>query len=208
MEPTYKHFLILKTVDDRGGLMYIKLDNKYLGIYLELSKDKYLEYQNNTNGNVRFKITKKGLDYLSQVSKLEGDISMSSKLHESQRIIYEIEDTILNAFEKYEPKTYDDIDFSISSDYYDNSLEILIKSSHPYPYEPKMEIREEIFKLGFDNVYWNFVGDSSHDEIRNYEPRHYRDSDKWLRKPNEYGYVDDRFNLDEWVEQYGQYIKK
>lgn len=99
--------------------------------------------------------------------------TLAQKLHEFGRIKFEIENIIEEAFEKYEPEIYTDLDFSIGSDEYDNSIEIYIYNVIPAPYEPCLEIRKIIYDMGFGMVYWNFKDENSKftEEIRGYEPR-------------------------------------
>lgn len=130
---------------------------------------------------------------------------IAERLHDSYRVQTQVEDIICEAFEEFEPNIYENpnFDFSIGSDDYDNSIEIYFKFSLPYPYEPCKEIRKKIYDLGFSIVYWNFIEDKmgkTYDEIRGYEPRHYRDSSTW--KLNKYGYVDERFDEKEWCDKY------
>jgi hypothetical protein len=144
--------------------------------------------------------------------------TVAERLHDSYRVQSEVENVIMEAFEKYEPEIYEKLDFHISSDYYDNSIEIYFDVSLPYPYEPSKEVRQTIYDLGFSIVYWNFLKDvmdvpcnrvappqpnniwkNSPDEIRGWEPRHNKHG-IWIR--NEYGYVDDRFNQKEWESKY------
>ena len=135
---------------------------------------------------------------------------VAKKLHESYIVQEYVEDVIDAAFKKYEPDIYYQLEYSIGSDWYDNSIEIYFDCSLPYPYEPCKEIREAVFDLGFSSVYWNFYKDETelsegdktiktYDEIRNWEPRHYR-ANHW--KPSPYGYVDERFNEEEWNKKY------
>lgn len=133
------------------------------------------------------------------------DENIAERLHDSYIIQNLVEEKILDLFEEFEPDVYEnpEFDFSISSDYYDNSIEIYFNFSLPYPYEPSKEIREKIYEMGFSMVYWNFKEDkteNTYDEIRGYEPRHYRDSSKWISC--KYGYVDDRFDEKEWLSNY------
>ena len=146
---------------------------------------------------------------------MENKRTVAERLHDSFRVQMEVDELISDLFEKHEPEVYELLDFSIGSDDYDNSIEIYIKNSIPQPYEPCYEIRKAIYELGFGNVYWNFLADKrelpldktngselmrvSHDEIRNYEPRHSRN---YLWIPCKYGYVDERFNEDEWNKNY------
>jgi len=137
--------------------------------------------------------------------------TLAEKLHESYEIQEKIENIICDIYKKYEPEIYKKLDFSFFSDFYDNSIEIIFLISLPYPYEPCLEIRQEILNLGFDTVYWVFSKDlievknkrsfieNSPDEIRGFEPRHNRYSE-WI--PTEYGYVDERFKEKEWKEKY------
>lgn len=148
--------------------------------------------------------------------KLKGK-TLAERLHESHSVKSHIEDLITELFEKYEPEIYEKLEFRIDSDDYDNSIEIYFEVSLPYPYEPCKEIRQAIYDLGFSTVYWNFMKDTmdvvcdrfigrepelvknSPDEIRGYEPRHNKHA-HWI--PNNYGYVDERFNEKEWLEKY------
>ncbi len=144
--------------------------------------------------------------------------SVAQKLHDSFHIQSQVEDIIDDAFEKYEPELYKKLSFHIDSDYYDNSIEISFDVSIPYPYEPSKEVRQAIYDIGFDIVYWNFPKDvmdvlcnrvtppppdniwkDSPDEIRGWEPRHSKHAIWTL---NEYGYVDERFNQKEWESKY------
>jgi hypothetical protein len=142
---------------------------------------------------------------------------LSNKLHEAYETISKIESEIQDLFEQYEPELYKKLDFGISSDYYDNSIEVYFKIPLPYPYEPCYEIRKAIYDMGFSIVYWNFKEDKmdvicdrfigkgetlvkdSIDEIRGYEPRHNKHA-KWIQ--TKYGYVDDRFIESEWIRKY------
>lgn len=153
------------------------------------------------------------VDYQKLINK-----SVSEKLHDSYSIQSQVEDVISEAFMEHEPEIYEKLDFHITSDYYDNSIEIYFDVSLPYPYEPSKEVRQVIYDLGFSIVYWNFLKDvldvpcnrvsppppnniyiNSPDEIRGYEPRHSKYS-IWIE--NKYGYVDDRFNEQEWKSKY------
>jgi hypothetical protein len=144
--------------------------------------------------------------------------TVAEKLHEAYSTIHKVEEIILEAFEKHEPEIYEKLDFEIHADEYDNSIEIDFGITLPYPYEPCKEIREEIYNLGFSMVYWNFIKDvmdvpcnriyppppnniskNSADEIRGYEPRHNKNA-IWIN--TKYGFVDDRFNEEEWLLKY------
>jgi len=120
--------------------------------------------------------------------------TLAEELHSAYSIISIIEDKISDLFEKYEPTTFEVLNFTISADMYDNSIEIYIKNVMPYPYEPCKEIRKAIYDMGFSIVYWNFYNESKKitEEIRGYEPRHYKDSSTW-KLINDVGYVDDRY---------------
>lgn len=143
-------------------------------------------------------------------------MTLAEKVHEGNSALTQIDDLIADAFQEYEPKVFESLEYTLSSDWYDNSLEIHITSSHPYPYEPCKEVREVVYNLGFDRVYWNFESDfilttcsrvypktdreyKSCDEIRDWEPRHGK-YHEWL--PTKYGYVDNRFVEEEWVKIY------
>ena len=104
--------------------------------------------------------------------------TLAEKLHDLHFIKMEIEQVISDSFEKYEPLIYETLDFSIGSDYYDNSIEIYIENVIPYPYEPCWEIRNAIYGLGFGRVYWNFVDEKGKftEEIRGTEPRRFKDA--------------------------------
>lgn len=129
----------------------------------------------------------------------------AERLHELTLLKDFIETTIEDAFEKYHPEIWEELDFDIGSDDYDNSLEIYFQNSLPYPWEPCKEVREAVYALGFTNVYWNFKKDVDKqfgmmDEIRNWEPRHTREAKYWVS--NKYGYVDDRFDEKHWESTY------
>lgn len=145
-------------------------------------------------------------------------LTVAKRLHDSYIVQSEVMDIISDAFEKYEPDVYEKLEFHISSDEYDNSIEIYFDVSLPYPYEPCKEIRTAIYDLGFSIVYWNFLKDvmdvkcdritppppdniwkDSPDEIRGWEPRHSRHG-IWVS--SKYGFVDDRFNQAEWESKY------
>ena len=120
--------------------------------------------------------------------------TIAEELHEAYQVISKIEDVISDLFEKYEPTIYEVLNFTISADWYDNSIEIYIKNVIPYPYEPCKEIRKTIYDMGFSIVYWNFMDNSQKvtEEIRGYEPRHYKDSSTWILI-KDIGYVDNRY---------------
>jgi hypothetical protein len=141
---------------------------------------------------------------------------LADMLIDGQLAEAKIIDIIFDAFEKYEPEIKLD-DLKIGCDYYDWSIEIYFQESIPYPWEPCKEIRDMIYEMGFKNVYWNFTKDTrdvmcdryigekeqlvkdSKDEIRNWEPRHTEHA-KWIE--TKYGYVDERFNEEEWCKKY------
>ncbi len=156
------------------------------------------------------------LDFQENWEAEEG--SIAEKLHDAEHLRYKINDIIDEAFMRYEPEIHRGLDFTFGSDYYDNSIEIYFHKSLPYPYEPCNEIRETIYAMGFSSVYWNFLEDvadvkcnriyppppdgiykNSPDEIRDYEPRHSKNA---IWKETKYGYVDDRFNEEEWKSKY------
>jgi hypothetical protein len=128
-------------------------------------------------------------EIISKMKSMTGQ-KLAQKLHEAYDTIEKVENVIMEAFRKHEPEIYKKLDFEISADWYDNSIEIYFLVSLPYPYEPCAEIRKEIYALGFDEVYWNFTKDTmdvecdrivgikselkkdSPDEIRGWEPRH------------------------------------
>ncbi len=114
--------------------------------------------------------------------------TIAERLHDSYRVQGQVEEIIMEAFEKYEPDNYDKLDFSIGSDDYDNSIEIYIKNIMPYPYEPCWDIRDVIYALGFGTVYWNFADENGKftEEIRGTEPRRFKDApersnSKWCK---------------------------
>lgn len=135
--------------------------------------------------------------------------TIAEKLHEAYYVTSHVEEIIYDAFGKYEPEIYENLDFSIGSDEYDNSIEIYIKNVIPYPYEPCIEIRREIYNLGFSIVYWNFYDENGKltEEIRGTEPRRLKEApersdaefckniwEKWGLNG-----IDKRFNGDEWI---------
>lgn len=147
--------------------------------------------------------------------------SIADKLHQAYITINKVEEIICDAFEKYEPEVYQNLDFTIGSDEYDNSIEIYIKTVLPYPYEPSWHIRDEIYKLGFSKVYWNFIDEPNGkftEEIRGEEPRKFKNAPEFSDaefckkafEKNKIGWtVDRRFNYDEWYPKYSKesYIK-
>ena len=115
--------------------------------------------------------------------------TIAERLHDSYRVQEQVEEIIMEAFEKYEPENYEKMDFAIGSDDYDNSIEIYIKNIMPYPYEPCWEIRDAIYALGFGIVYWNFADDNGKitEEIRGTEPRRFKNAPersdaKWCKE--------------------------
>lgn len=102
--------------------------------------------------------------------------TFAEQLHQAQTITLQITEIISTTFEKFEPETYDTLDFHISSDYYDNSIEIYVENVMAYPYEPCWQIRDVIYALGFSIVYWNFADSDGKytEEIRGSEPRRYK----------------------------------
>lgn len=122
-------------------------------------------------------------------------------LHDGKLAKNYIENYICELFEKYHPFYYDnDFDFDIGSDDYDNSLEVYFNISIPYPFEPCYEVRKALLDLGFNIIFWNFREDKNGDfcdEIRGFEPRRYSAPAKHI--PNKYGYVDERFNEEEYL---------
>lgn len=115
--------------------------------------------------------------------------TIADRLHDSYICIMEVESIIEDAFEKYEPEIFEELDFTIGSDYYDNSIEIYIKNVIPYPYEPSWDVRNVIYDLGFSIVYWNFADENGDftDEIRGDEPRRFRNAPersdaKWCKE--------------------------
>ena len=104
--------------------------------------------------------------------------TIAQMLHESYWVNEHINDTIMEAFEKYEPEVYEKLDFNISSDEYDNSIEIYFKTVLPYPYEPCWEIRNIILAMGFGRIYWNFADEDGKftEEIRGAEPRRFKNA--------------------------------
>lgn len=109
---------------------------------------------------------------------METKKTVAERLHDSFRVQMEVDELISDLFEEYEPSIYENLDFSIGSDDYDNSIEIYIKNHIPYPYEPCWEIREAIYNLGFGIVYWNFADEKGKftEEIRGTEPRRFKDA--------------------------------
>jgi hypothetical protein len=115
--------------------------------------------------------------------------NVAERLHDSYKVQTEVEDTIWEAFEKYEPEIYHKLEFSIGSDQYDNSIEIYIKNLIPYPYEPSWEIRDIILSLGFSIIYWNFADQNGKftEEIRGEEPRRFKHAEErydtnWMKE--------------------------
>lgn len=131
--------------------------------------------------------------------------SVAERIHDGVYAKYVVESALEDAFLNYEPDNYEKIldSYNLRFDSYDNSVEIDIHADFPYPYEPCKEIRDKIYALGFSIVYWNFkenVFEGTCDEIRGWEPRHVKDSNKWVI--TEYGYVDGRFDEKKWLIKY------
>ena len=140
---------------------------------------------------------------------------LAQRLHELNTVQARVEQIVMEAIEEFEPEIYnDDFDLNIGSDWYDNSLEVDFLVSIPYPWEPRQETRKALYAMGFDIVYWNFRKDKNisipsqyakqidtYDEIRGYEPRHYKDSSTWELVKG-IGYVDNRFDEKQWSEKY------
>jgi hypothetical protein len=142
--------------------------------------------------------------------------SLAEQLHDAYVIIHHVEDRILDAFQKFELDELDkldifDIDFHISSDPYDNSIEIYIDTIIPYPWEPCWDTRKLVYDMGFDIVYWNLKDNEGKftEEIRGTEPRRFKDFKPYtaygiihnshIHIPR-LGYVDDRFDQKVWVD--------
>lgn len=147
-----------------------------------------------------------GIEVLEK--KIEFEESVANQLHKYSSIESTVSETIWNAFEKYEPEVWKTLEFHIGSDWYDNSIEIYIENHLPYPYEPSWKVRDEIYALGFDIVYWNFADEKGEftEEIRGSEPRRIC---RFMEKPGPIttmghihipgiGYVDDRFDEKKW----------
>lgn len=142
------------------------------------------------------------------------EMSMADKLHEATFIKMEIEDIICELMIE---EGFEDYDFDISNDDYDNSLEIFFKFDILYPWEPSLEMRQALFDLGFDIIYYNFQdGDEIRDFKNNNEPRRTADF-KQTKTGNiienghilieGIGYVDDRFKFEEWKYNFRGKIK-
>jgi hypothetical protein len=144
--------------------------------------------------------------------------TIADRLHDSYRVQEEVEEIIMDLFEKHEPEVYQVLDFSVCSDPYDNSIEIYIKNVMPYPYEPCWEIRDAIYAMGFGTVYWNFADETARymEEIRGAEPRRYKPSEEVTPELYDKKYcqelwdkwkingVDRRFNYDDWFPKYAR----
>lgn len=146
-------------------------------------------------------------------------VTLAEMSHQNNHIYSCIARIILNVFRTYEPETYKLLSkerntnksISASGDWYDNSLEVYFKVSLPYPYEPCYEVRKILNDMGYHTIYWNFTKDVSEvmgrgqrvenveDEIRGFEPRHYKYG-MWV--PTKYGYVDSRFDEEHFKTNY------
>ena len=151
------------------------------------------------------------LKVLGLIDSYDDKPTLVEQFYDGYIVNQHIEDKILDLFEKYEPELFDkpDFDFRINGDPYDTSIEVYFETPIPYPYEPSHEITKSIQNLGFSCVYWNFtkdIIDGYCDEIRGFEPRHTRDTSKWV--VSKYGAVDDRFNEEEWLKRHGKLIIK
>lgn len=90
----------------------------------------------------------------------EKQLSLSEKVHEGQLASLEIEDIIFQAFSKYETEIYKTLDFSITTDYYDNSIVIKFAPTVSYPYALHEEIRNIILNIGFTSIFLSFENDT------------------------------------------------
>lgn len=159
----------LKIIDNE---LYYKVNDYEPQYKKPIPKNRYITFEYNED-DWWYCSTITTDEYEQNYIYIEED-TVAKKLHESYQVQEQVEDTIYDAFEKYEPKIYKDLDISITSDFYDNSIEIYIKNYIPYPYEPSWDVRDEIYALGFGCVYWNFIdknGEEFTDEIRGTEPR-------------------------------------
>ena len=135
--------------------------------------------------------------------KIKNPEFYSDKVHESFNVISELSGYVLDLFEKYENFSDDfELDFYIFTDQDSNTLEIFINSDLPYPYEPSIKMRMELFKLGFSNLSFIFENAEigQREIVQNYKPRRWEN----LEAPIEtkYGSVDDRFNEKAWLKKY------
>ena len=147
-------------------------------------------------------------------------MTLAEKLHELSAVKFKIEEAIDEAFILHHNDIWEQgLKYHIDSDDYDNSLEIYIDSVIPYPWEPCLELRKIIYDMGFSCVYWNFTNEYNDvnlrakftEEIRGYEPRRLKSfktkqegnliTNAHIHYPG-IGYVDDRFNLEEWSKKY------
>lgn len=123
----------------------------------------------------------------------------AEKLHDAFTIIAKMEIRLEELMSLHEPDV-PIADFTISSDWYDNSIEIYLEGGDEiaYPWEPCQKLREEIYAMGFGIVFWNFPGG---DEIRGWEPRRGKNMP---HKCVPQGYVDERFNEADWTPKYAR----
>jgi len=113
-----------------------------------------------------------------------------------------LESLLYVLLEEHYPNEPHKHEFHLGFDWYDNSVEVYFKDQIEYTWEPNLEIRQAILDEGFSIVYWNFINKLGKytEEIRGDEPRRFKDG------PHIYipkiGYVDNRFNLEDWQKQY------
>ena len=91
---------------------------------------------------------------------LTNKLSLTGRVHDGKLSGLEIEDIIRQAFEKHESEFYKTLDFSIKTDYYDNSIVIEFDPSIPYPYLLHKEIRNIILNMGFTKIFLSFENDT------------------------------------------------
>lgn len=136
-----------------------------------------------------------------EIQELRKEKTLAERLHERYALEVMVENVIDEALEKHELDSPRLLDYHTGSDWYDNSIEIYFENVIPYPWEPSPATRKAIYDLGFSIVYWNFVDNKGQctEEIRGWEPRRFKNADHHLVK---WGYVDDRFNEEEYIKNY------
>ena len=99
--------------------------------------------------------------------------TVAERLHEAYTTIQHVESTIGDAFKKYEPEIYEYLDYHISADDYDNSIEVYIDTILPSTYIPSDEVKKVIKDMGFAITYWNFINEDGKyfEEIIGNSPR-------------------------------------
>lgn len=95
--------------------------------------------------------------------------TIANRMHDAADLQGHVESLISDELQEHE--TLEDLDFTISNDYYDNSLTVRFTVHIERPWEPCLASRQAIYDLGFSIVFWEFTDGT---EIRGTEPRRTR----------------------------------